>query len=60
MNIIDEVVPEPLGGAHRDPQKMTETIKEVINRNLNELSGLRKEELLKARYKKFRDIGVKH
>ena len=57
MGIIDESVPEPLGGAHRDPQKMAETVKEIIYRNLNELSGLKKEELLKARYKKFRGIG---
>jgi acetyl-CoA carboxylase carboxyl transferase subunit alpha len=55
--IIDEVVPEPLGGAHRNPQVMAETIKEVIRRNLKELNGLSKEQLLAARYKKFREIG---
>ncbi len=58
MGIIDEVILEPLGGAHRDPQKMAEIVKEAINRNLNDLSGLKKEELLKVRYKKFRSIGV--
>jgi acetyl-CoA carboxylase carboxyl transferase subunit alpha len=57
MGIIDEIVPEPLGGVHRDPQKMSETLKELIYRNLNELTRLKKEELLKARYKKFRSIG---
>jgi len=57
IGIIDEIVPEPLGGVHRDPQKMSETLKELIYRNLNELSGLKKEELLKARYRKFRGIG---
>jgi len=58
MGIIDEIIPEPLGGAHCDPQKTAETLKEAINRNLNELAGLGKEELLKLRYKKFRSMGV--
>ena len=58
MGIIDEVVPEPLGGAHRDPQKSAQNLKEVIQRNLKELKALSKEELLQARYKKFRGMGV--
>ena len=58
MGIIDEVVPEPLGGAHRDPQKSAQNIKEVLQRNFKELKSLSKEELLKARYKKFRNMGV--
>jgi acetyl-CoA carboxylase carboxyl transferase subunit alpha len=58
MNIIDEVVPEPLGGAHNDPQKMGEILKESINRNLEEISALNKEELLELRYRKFREMGV--
>lgn len=57
MGIIDEIVPEPLGGVHRDPQKMSQTLKELIYRSLNELSELKKEELLKTRYKKFRSMG---
>lgn len=58
MGLIDEVVPEPLGGAHRDAQKIALSIKEVILRNLKELEALDKEELLKLRYKKFRVMGV--
>ena len=58
MGIIDEVIPEPLGGAHRDPVKIAQNIKEAINRNLKELELLERDELLKLRYKKFRDIGV--
>ncbi|MFA6216643.1 MAG: acetyl-CoA carboxylase carboxyltransferase subunit alpha [Candidatus Omnitrophota bacterium] len=57
MGIIDEVIPEPLGGAHRDPQKMAAVLKERIEKNLKELLGLKKEELLKLRYQKFRNIG---
>jgi len=58
MGIIDGVVPEPLGGAHRDPQAMAQNIKEVLLKNLKELKAESPEELLKARYKKFRSIGV--
>jgi len=56
--IIDEIILEPLGGAHRDPQKMAATIKDVINKNLKELKAISSEELLKLRYKKFRNMGA--
>lgn len=56
--IIDEIILEPLGGAHRDPQKASLIIKEAINRDLQSLKALKKEELLKLRYQKFRKIGV--
>ncbi|MBU0548591.1 MAG: acetyl-CoA carboxylase carboxyltransferase subunit alpha [Candidatus Omnitrophica bacterium] len=58
MGIIDEVIPEPLGGAHRDPAKIAQNIKEALTRNFKELEGLDKDELLKLRYNKFRCIGV--
>jgi len=58
MGIIDQVVPEPLGGAHRDPQKTAKELKEAINKNLKALGALNKEELLRLRYKKFRGMGV--
>lgn len=57
FGIIDEVVPEPLGGAHRDIPKMVQNLKEIIARHLKELGSLSKEDLLKARYKKYRSIG---
>jgi acetyl-CoA carboxylase carboxyl transferase subunit alpha len=58
MGLIDEVIPEPLGGAHRDVQKIASNVKETILRFLKELEPLDKEELLKLRYKKFRSMGV--
>ncbi len=58
MGLIDEMITEPLGGAHRDAQKIAASVKEVILRNLKELGSLDKEELLKLRYKKFRSMGV--
>ncbi|MFH1457774.1 MAG: acetyl-CoA carboxylase carboxyltransferase subunit alpha [Candidatus Omnitrophota bacterium] len=58
MGIIDEVVPEPLGGAHRDPQKTAQNIKETILSNLKELKAQDTDALLKSRYKKFRSMGI--
>jgi len=58
LGIIDEVVKEPLGGAHRNPQEMAETLKKVIERHLEELENLDREELLRLRYEKFRRMGA--
>lgn len=58
MGLIDEIIPEPLGGAHRDSTGVAQNLKERINKYLKELNALEKEELLKQRYKKFRSIGV--
>ena len=58
LGVIDEVLPEPLGGAHRDPPKMVETLKEVIRKNLIELENIPLEQLLDLRYKKFRKMGA--
>jgi len=58
LRVIDEVIPEPLGGAHRDPQKIAQNLKESISKNLKELKAIPKEELLKLRYEKFRSMGV--
>ncbi|MDO8661756.1 MAG: acetyl-CoA carboxylase carboxyltransferase subunit alpha [Candidatus Omnitrophota bacterium] len=58
LKVIDEVIPEPLGGAHRDAQKTAQALKEYIVRNLKELRTNDKEELLKLRYKKFREMGL--
>ncbi|MDI6758306.1 MAG: acetyl-CoA carboxylase carboxyltransferase subunit alpha [Candidatus Omnitrophota bacterium] len=58
MDIIDEIIPEPLGGAHHDIQKTAQNLKEAIKRNLKELKTYAKDELLKLRYKKFRSIGA--
>ena len=57
FGIIDEAIPEPLGGAHRDPEKIGTALKMAIQRHLKELLVLSKPDLLKARYKKFRNIG---
>jgi acetyl-CoA carboxylase carboxyl transferase subunit alpha len=58
LGVIDEVLTEPLGGAHRDPPKMVEGLKEVIRKNLIELENIPLEQLLDLRYKKFRKMGA--
>ena len=58
LGVIDEVVKEPLGGAHRDPPGMARTLKEVIERHLKELEKINEEELLSLRYQKFRRMGT--
>ncbi len=58
LGVIDEIVKEPLGGAHRDPRGMAGTLKEVVERHLRELEKINMEELLILRYDKFRRMGT--
>lgn len=58
LGVIDEIVKEPLGGAHRDPQGMAATLKEVVERHMKELEKMDMEELLRLRYEKFRRMGA--
>lgn len=58
MGIIDEIIPEPLGGAHRDPENTAQELKKTLKKYLKELNDLDKEELLKLRYQKYRNIGI--
>jgi acetyl-CoA carboxylase carboxyl transferase subunit alpha len=57
MGIIDEIIPEPLGGAHRDPQATAQAVKASIQRHLSDLEKLSPADLLRNRYAKFRSIG---
>ncbi|GBC85390.1 Acetyl-coenzyme A carboxylase carboxyl transferase subunit alpha [bacterium HR11] len=58
LGVIDEVLEEPLGGAHADPEAMALRIKDAILRGLQELCGTPSEELVRRRYEKFRRMGV--
>jgi acetyl-CoA carboxylase carboxyl transferase subunit alpha len=57
FGIIDEIVPEPLGGAHRDPKQLADTLRDAIRRHLDDLDALDGEELVRDRYAKFRRMG---
>ncbi len=58
LNIIDEIITEPLGGAHRDYDEISLTIKESLIKNLSILNRMSKEELLDRRYKRLLEIGI--
>jgi len=57
LGLVDEVVPEPLGGAHTDAKAMAATLKDCLLRHLEQLMALPAAERLKARYDKFRSFG---
>ncbi len=57
LGVVDEVVPEPEGGAHRDHDMAAAHLGAALRRNLERLSALKVEDLLKQRYKKFRGMG---
>ncbi len=57
LGLVDEVVPEPLGGAHTDPDATAEALKAALLKHLDELLRLPNPERLKRRYDKFRTFG---
>ncbi|MFC1667477.1 acetyl-CoA carboxylase carboxyltransferase subunit alpha [Candidatus Omnitrophota bacterium] len=57
LKIIDGEIPEPLGGAHRDPEKTAQSVKKYIKRALKELKAISTNRLLEKRYEKFRRMG---
>ena len=58
FGIVDEVVKEAPGGAHRDPKLTAENLAGAIRRQLNDLRQLNPEQLIRQRYQKFRAMGV--
>jgi len=58
LGVVDEVIAEPIGGAHNDPVQMAESLREALGRHLGELKGLKPRQLLDARYERFRKLGV--
>jgi acetyl-CoA carboxylase carboxyl transferase subunit alpha len=57
LGVVDEIVPEPEGGAHRDHEGAAENLSRALLQNLERLSELSPEELLEKRYLKFRKMG---
>lgn len=58
FGIIDDVIAEPLGGAHRDHREIASTLKTYLSKNIRDLKHLSDDELLNQRYEKFRRIGL--
>ncbi|AGZ24570.1 MULTISPECIES: acetyl-CoA carboxylase carboxyltransferase subunit alpha [Staphylococcus] len=57
LNVIDDVINEPLGGAHKEMEVQAQSIKDAFVSHLNELEQLDKEQLAEDRFNKFRNIG---
>lgn len=58
LGAVDEVIPEPLGGAHNDPPQAAATLKYSLHKHLNDLRALDIETLLETRYERYRHIGT--
>ncbi len=58
LGVVDEIVREPMGGAHRDHNRAASLLRRVIRRHLRELMAMSPEELIAHRYDRFRRLGV--
>lgn len=58
FNVVDEIVKEPIGGAHNNYEEMAEALKSSIINSINELSKLPPKKLRENRYNKYRNLGV--
>jgi acetyl-CoA carboxylase carboxyl transferase subunit alpha len=60
LHLIDEVLKEPLGGAHQNPAQITATIKTAVLKHLSDMESVPRNQLVEDRYEKFRAMGVFH
>jgi len=58
LGIVDEIIPEPFGGAHNNPNQSSAALKYALQKHLNDLRGLTAERLLETRYERYRHLGV--
>jgi len=58
FGVVEEIVPEPLGGAHRNPEQVAADLKAAILRHLSQVSALPVQEMLDRRYSRFRGLGA--
>jgi len=57
MGLIDKIVTEPLGGAHRDPKQMATLLKRALADSLRQFQGMKTKDLLDARHEKLMSYG---
>jgi acetyl-CoA carboxylase carboxyl transferase subunit alpha len=58
LEVIDAIIPEPLGGAHRDPHSAAHNLEQYIAKSLRDLKRTKIDNLLERRYEKFRNLGT--
>jgi acetyl-CoA carboxylase carboxyl transferase subunit alpha len=57
FGIVEEIIPEPLGGVHYDPEGVADTLKAAILKQIKRLKAMDLDDLIEARYMKFRKVG---
>ncbi|MCG6156047.1 hypothetical protein [Rubinisphaera margarita] len=58
LGIVDAIVPEPIGGAHREPRRMAATLKRELLRGLRIVESIEPQQLTEHRYQRYRRIGA--
>ncbi len=58
LGIIDRIVPEPIGAAHKNPQQCIETLKSMLTEELKKLNKIKPDKLVEQRVKKFCNMGA--
>jgi acetyl-CoA carboxylase carboxyl transferase subunit alpha len=58
LGVVDEVIPEPFGGAHNDYEKSAATLRYALQKHLNDLRGFKADNLLDLRYERYRRLGL--
>ena len=58
LGVVDEVIPEPFGGAHNNMEQAAATLRYSLQKHLNDLRGLKADDLLDTRYERYRRIGI--
>ena len=58
LGIVDEIITEPFGGAHNNPEQAAAALKYALQKHLNDLCGLSAEKLRETRYERYRHLGV--
>ncbi|MDE0683177.1 MAG: hypothetical protein OXI63_09710, partial [Candidatus Poribacteria bacterium] len=58
LDVIDQVIREPIGGAHRDPEAAARSVKRAIRKHLTELMQMTPQQLVQQRYERYRHIGL--
>ena len=58
LGVVDEVIPEPFGGAHNEPKQAAEGLRTALRKHLSDLRALDADKLLESRYERFRNLGM--
>ena len=60
FNVIDDIIPEPVGGAHINPKTVYRTVSKYLTKELSKYSKMDESDISKHRYKKFRNIDAEY